>query len=105
MPMLDYKTESRKSYGTSEPGNLTITQLQLGAILRIADAVEAMSKNFLQMQNDLIYYKNKYNEKGIQVEKQYKVISTLKGHITRLKKEKECKLPASDVEQSMNSMS
>ena len=42
----NYKQESRKDWGTNQDSELlSIEQINLGAILRIADATEAMAKN------------------------------------------------------------
>lgn len=52
MPFRDCRNASRANWGTQQQGSddsLTIEQIQLGAVLRIADATEAMAKNHNEM--------------------------------------------------------
>ena len=51
MTHRSYKTESRVDWGTSSDGLLNIEQINCGAILRIADAVEKMAASYDQMRN------------------------------------------------------
>lgn len=56
MPFKKFKEASRNdSWGVtlSDNDNLTIDQIQLGAILRIADASEAMAKNNNNLLDDV----------------------------------------------------
>lgn len=43
MALKNYKAESRKDWGCDEAGGMTIEQINCGALLRIADAVEKMA--------------------------------------------------------------
>jgi hypothetical protein len=88
MPFRSYRKESKTDWGTTIPesDNLNLDQIQTGAILRIADAAEAMSYNFVQMQNDLEMYKRWYTECRQSKERMARRISALQGVITRMKK-------------------
>lgn len=77
------KNLSRKDYPTSEvPSHENI---QTSALMRIADAAEVMSQNYVKLQNDLEWYKKGYRERGDKIASQERSIASLKGHITRLK--------------------
>ena len=83
----DYKKASRSNWGTELPKdqNLNREQIQLGAILRIADATEAMAENYVKLQSDLAWYKENYYKAIGRCNDRDRTISALKGHITRLK--------------------
>ena len=49
MSFKDYRKESRANWGTSQSENLTPEQIRLGALLRIADAIETMAKSYNEM--------------------------------------------------------
>jgi len=73
---------SRKEYS----GTATAEDIKLGCLQRIADASEKMASKYIQMENDLEYYKKYYRERGDVIAKRDKTISSLKGQITKLKK-------------------
>ena len=54
-----YKEESKSNWGARlEDGDqVSNDNLKLGAILRIADATEAMAKNYTQIEENLKYFK------------------------------------------------
>lgn len=91
MAHKSYKKESRYDWGRNlcEEQNITFEQIQLGAILRIADAAEAMAKNHQQLIDERDRYKRWYEGDCKTREKLYHRIAGLQGHITRLKKMKE----------------
>ena len=78
-----FKKGSRLDWGTKE--KLGNDEIQLGAILRIADATEAMSENYVKLQNDLAYCKGRMNYFKNKYEQEKRTNTTLKGWITRLK--------------------
>lgn len=85
---LNYREESKKAWGINCSDNsLTMEQLILGSILRIADAVEKMSAKYTQMEADLKWYKEKYLELGRNINSKNRSIAAYQGHINRLKKE------------------
>lgn len=97
-----YKEGSRANWGveTDNDNPLNIEQIQTGAILRIADATEAMAKRHIELLDDKAMYEKWYiNE----VKKHQMTANTLrvtKGHLTRAKKriaELELKLSQKEV--------
>lgn len=85
---LSFKEESRNDWTrcVAEGGALPTGDIQLGAILRIADATELMAKNHNRMQADLEYYKKAHAEQQRIISKLQRRISSLKGVITHMKK-------------------
>ena len=59
--------------------------IQLGCMLRIADATEAMSENHIQLQSNYDYMKKSRDYYRDQYYLSEKRIAAYKGHITRLK--------------------
>lgn len=89
MERIDYKDESRKDWGRMGPEGIKPTNedITLGCILRIADATEAMAKNYVFLQNELTAAKKRNDYlKSLSERKDYQ-IRGLKGQITKLKKE------------------
>ena len=84
MGFKNYREESKTQWGTSEE-KMTLEQINTGAILRIADATEKMASNYTRMENDLKWYKEKYDEKNREIKRLERVIAGLRGHITRAK--------------------
>jgi len=84
----DYREESRTKWGTSElkeADGLSIEHINLGCMLRIADASELMAKNHQRLINDVEMYKRWYNEEREENARLRKSNSGLKGWVTRLK--------------------
>lgn len=87
MTHRSYREESRKDWGLAEPtGAMTAERIQMGAILRIADATEKMA----QRHTELIAQRDRYEARAEYFEKQTlfleRRVSALKGQITKLKK-------------------
>ena len=80
-----YKEGSKQNYGTKED-NLNAEQIQLGCMMRIADASELMAKNYLRLETDLQWYKKLFNEHLTEIKRLRKQIAAYKGEITKLKK-------------------
>jgi phage shock protein A len=80
-----YKEESRKKWGTDQEEALTLDQINTGAVLRIADATEAMAVNF----NELIAKNKRLTDLVEHSRTENKQLSNkvrgLKASITRLK--------------------
>ncbi|CAJ0682053.1 hypothetical protein R82526_01543 [Ralstonia mannitolilytica] len=85
-----YRNESRSNYGrhVDEGANLSNDDLKVGAILRIADATEAMAKNHVQLQSDLDWYKDRYNRAREEADALRRRVNALRGAITKLKAKK-----------------
>jgi hypothetical protein len=84
---VSYREESRKDWGATlaDDERLDTEQIQLGALLRIADAVEPMAKHHVALQRDLDYYKRLASERAITIGYLSKSRAAIKGHLTRLK--------------------
>lgn len=86
----NWKEQSRIDWGQDLgehefPGREAI---QLGAILRIADAMEAMAKSHTGLVEEKERYRKWYIDEREQKHRQYRMVSRLHGVITRLKKNK-----------------
>jgi len=86
---------SRKNWAPAEiRGNHD--QLRTGALIRIAEATEAMAVNFVALQKEnerlkkqLEYWKGAYNRKMARINQLERSHAGLRGYITRLKKQQE----------------
>jgi hypothetical protein len=76
MTHTSYKAESRKNYGTDRPGGLSLLQVQLGAILRIADAVEDLNEN-------------RENGEAAELKQEKRRSASYRGHMGRFKNERD----------------
>lgn len=80
-----FKEHSKDNYGTSQ-SNATLEQVNCGSLKRIADATEKMASNYTQMEKDLNFYKVCCEWQAKDIERLYRKIRALKGHLTRAKK-------------------
>lgn len=80
-----YKEESKKQWNTSDRP-FDQDDIKLGAILRIADAVELMAKNHLNLQSNLTYQTSRANGLDSDLKIMKRSYAALKGQITKLKK-------------------
>lgn len=84
---LSYKKESRTDWGLeSSSRKLNHDEIKLGAILRVADAVEVMAKNHTQLQNERDYYERLLKRERAMIKQLTRSNSGLRGHIAKLKK-------------------
>jgi len=81
---MSMREESKKEYSHNIPS--CIEAINTGSLQRIADATEAMAKNFIQMQKDLNYYRNRLDEKSGESDMWYRKYCAMKGVVTKLKK-------------------
>lgn len=81
-------TEPANEHGY--PGDKNI---ELGCLMRIADATEKMASNYQRMENDLAMYKRWYENEVASVKRLVRSNNALKGHLNRLKKQSGSKLP------------
>ena len=86
MSYKDYREKSREPWGANQESNLSIEQLQCGAILRIADAVEKMVEPFAKLTKERDWYKKQSDECCDEIGRLARCIRSLKGKITKLKK-------------------
>lgn len=82
-----YREQSKINWGLELPEGEQIPtdKIQLGAILRIADATEAMAANHLKLQQDYDYMKRDRDRYKKLCQDQKNSLAGYKGQITRLK--------------------
>jgi hypothetical protein len=83
---LSYREESRRDWGIDSANAMNLDRIKAGAILRIADATEAMAKNYLALQEERDRYKRWYEERQRRVLHLERSNAALRGVITRMKK-------------------
>lgn len=90
MPFKSYKEESRTNWGRTlcEKQFLSDEDLKLGALFRIADAIEIMARNHRQLIDEADKYKCWYESERKIAERLVRRTSGLRGYIKRLKKTK-----------------
>ena len=91
MPHKSYREESRKNYGqdSAPDEGLTLDQLNAGALLRIADASEAMARNHNELIEDLERERRWRKDAERSLERERRAGAAYRGHIKRLKRELE----------------
>ena len=80
-----YRDESRKDWGTKQDGKLTLEQINTGALLRIADATEAMAKEYNRLIGENEYLQKRHRNQLAELERLRNQNRGLRGAITRLK--------------------
>ncbi len=90
MPKINLRQASKVDWATADqkgeyPGD---TNIQLGCLMRIADATEKMAKKYTDMEANLEWYKKKYAEHRQELDRMAKRIAGYQGYINRLKKAK-----------------
>lgn len=90
MPFKSYKEESKNNWGVNlcDKQQISKEHIQLGAVLRIADACEKMAANHQQLLNDRDRYERWYELEKTSNKRLQNRISGLKGYIKRIKKKK-----------------
>ena len=81
MPFTDYREGSKLYWGITKEKGLTIEEITLGCMLRIADSLEKMEEPYTELLQTIENYK----DLEIENKKLKKTIAGLKGHITKLK--------------------
>lgn len=91
----DFRKESRTAWGVHTGLSLSAEQIQLGAVLRIADATENMASNHAQLIEDRDRYKKWYEAERVNVDRLRRRVAALRGVITKLRRapQIEVKLP------------
>jgi len=80
-----YREVSKRVFGREKKDSATFDEINCGSLQRIADATEAMARNFLQLQADMDFYKRQYGIAQEKIAKRDRTISALRGQITKLK--------------------
>ena len=78
-----YREESRANWGIDQGHNLNIDQIKLGALLRIADAVETMAKSYDGMRIDRDWWKGRSELKDAEIHRLKSVLRGLRGALTK----------------------
>lgn len=89
MTHKSYRDESRRDWGTTDSGNLDRDQIQTGALLRIADASEAMAREHNRLIASETLERNRANRLAGEVQYLERRIAALKGVITKMKAKEE----------------
>lgn len=91
--LVSWRQESKKDYGSDYKHDINIDNIKTGAVLRIADAVEVMSRRYTDLldqvesaKRDAEFYRKLYL-------KMQRRNYALRGVITRMKRAKERKGP------------
>lgn len=87
MPQRFYKQASRSDWYRDTAGteNLRNDEVQLGAILRIADATEAMARRYTDLIDSRDYLKREVNRLNARLETERRRVAALRGVIRRRK--------------------
>lgn len=96
MPFKNFRDESRVNYGLTSDRNLTQKDLQLGCLLRIADASEVMAKNHNRLIDEARHQTNRADRLQRELDTERRRSAALRGHIKRMK----AKRPARDGERT-----
>lgn len=88
MPYKEFKTESRRSWGKNlaDTEGLSLEQIRIGCLQRIADATEVMAGNNAQMQEEINALRRGRAYWQQEAEAAQRQVAALKGVITKLKK-------------------
>jgi len=81
-----YRDSSRDDWGRDSSETIDREQIKLGAILRIADATEAMAREHTALIRDLDYYKKLSADQLNEIERLRHSRAAYKAHLTRMKK-------------------
>ena len=81
----NFKDFSRENWQRTDGEKPVNEQLQLGCLQRIADATEAMAKNYVQLQTDVEFWKEEYHHEKNRREMFQRSIVAHKANYTRLK--------------------
>jgi hypothetical protein len=87
MAKKDLREESRGSWVNSD-GDMTVELINLGCQLRIADATEAMAKNYVKLQDAVDWYKKQYRKASEDRERERRSNQALRAVITKMKNKK-----------------
>lgn len=80
-----FREQSRRDWGSRQDINPSNEEIQLGAILRMADATELMASNYKNLQSDLDWYKKMHRQVQETVARRDRQIANLRGQVTKLK--------------------
>ena len=85
MTFRSYRDESRIDWGTRDEGGFSLDQVNAGALLRIADAVEKMANNYDVMQRDRDFWKESALSAERSLDTEHRRTAALRGWIKRMR--------------------
>jgi hypothetical protein len=85
---ITLKDKSRIEWDVQSRQFENYEQIKVGTLQRIADATEAMAKNYIQLTEELERYKRYYKHARQRAELAERSNAALRGVITKLKKKK-----------------
>jgi hypothetical protein len=83
MSFKEYTAESRREWGRETNHELSHEDVRLGAILRIADAVEKIAKSYDEMRIDRDWWKGRAGSAEEEIRNLKSVIRGLRGALTK----------------------
>ena len=86
MRFKDFRAESRMEWGRRTLDDLTNDEVQTGALLRIADAVEKMAQSYDRMRIDRDWWKGEAERRQEEVKGLRHIIRGLRGALTKAKR-------------------
>ena len=86
MSFKRFREESRKEWGRETLAELANEDIQTGALLRIADAVEKMAKSYDGMRIDRDWWKSEAERRQEEVKGLRHIIRGLRGALTKARK-------------------
>lgn len=85
MTFRSYREESRSDWGARDEGGFSLDQVNAGALLRIADAVEKMANNYDVMQRDRDFWKERALSAERRLDTERRRTAALRGSIKRMR--------------------
>lgn len=83
MTFRSYREESRSDWGARDEGGFSLDQVNTGALLRIADAVEKMAESYDTMRRDRDVWKERALFARRRLDTERRRTAALRGWITR----------------------
>ena len=85
MTFRSYREESRSDWGTRDEGGFSLDQVNAGALLRIADAVEKMAESYDLMRRDRDVWKERALSAERRLDTERRRTAALRGWIKRMR--------------------
>ncbi len=85
MTHRSYRKESRSDWGTRDEGGFPLDQINTGALLRIADAVERMAESYDEMRRDRDVWKESALFARRRLDTERRRTAALRGWIKRMR--------------------
>ena len=77
------KTLTKETNWTSDSTDTEM--LKLSCLMRIADAVETLTKKYADLERDLDFYRREYHRKNETIDHLHRSRAAVKAHLTRMK--------------------